>query len=47
MSLAIEVGDVRHQKYPSCFFFSIDAGCVVVDHAALALRRASRAASPG
>ena len=24
MSSAIEVGDVRHQKYPSCFFFSIE-----------------------
>ncbi len=25
MSCPIEVGDVCHQKYPSCFFFSIDA----------------------
>ena len=41
------VVDVRHQKYPSCFFFSIDADGVVVDHAALALGGGGRAASPG
>ena len=26
----------RHQKYPSCFFFSMLAACIVVDRAALA-----------
>ena len=25
MSLGDQVGDVCHQKYPSCFFFSIEA----------------------
>ena len=31
-------GNVGHQKYPSCFFFSMESRLVVVDHAALLFR---------